>query len=83
MQLKPLKATRGASLAVVVFVGLASTVACGQVDVLKSRMTFREANAAYQGQDYKKAAQLYEEALQENPELVEVLFFLGNCYDNQ
>lgn len=83
MQLKPLKAMRGAPLAVVVFVGLASTIACGQVDVLKSRMSFREANAAYQGQDYKKAAQLYEEALRENPELVEVLFFLGNCYDNQ
>jgi tetratricopeptide (TPR) repeat protein len=81
--LKTLKTMRGTSLALLGAVGLASTVACGQVGVLKSRMTFREANTAYQSQDYKKAAQLYEEALKDNPELVDVLFFLGNCYDNQ
>src|SRR5690242_16063835 len=46
----PLTSVKGASLVMVVLVGLASTVACSKIDELKSRMTFREANAAYQGQ---------------------------------
>ncbi|OFV91625.1 MAG: hypothetical protein A3H95_01400 [Acidobacteria bacterium RIFCSPLOWO2_02_FULL_64_15] len=79
-QLKPIK---GPLLAVMVVVGLASTIACSKVDEFKSRMTFREANTAYQAADYKKAAELYELALQQNPALVDVLFFLGNAYDNQ
>jgi len=79
----PLTSVKGASLVMVVLVGLASTVACSKIDELKSRMTFREANAAYQGQDFKKAATLYEQALQQNSNLSEVLFFLGNSYDMQ
>ncbi len=82
-QLRPLKAVNGAWLATAVLVGLASTTACSKVDEFKSRMTFREANTAYQGQDFKKAAPLYEQALQQNPGLVDVLFFLGNSYDMQ
>src|SRR5437762_12987960 len=81
--MKAIKAMKGASLATVVLVGLVSTAACSKVDELKARMTFREANTAYQGQDFKKAAPLYEQALQQNPSLVDVLFFLGNSYDNQ
>src|SRR5215475_4516263 len=77
------KALHGASLLVVGVLGIASTIACSKVGELKAKMTFREANTAYQTQDYKKAAQLYEEALQQNPDLTEVLFFLGNSYDNQ
>jgi tetratricopeptide (TPR) repeat protein len=69
-------------LAVVTLVSL-SSIACGQVGELKAKMRFREANTAYQSADYKKAAELYEEALAENPGLNEVLFFLGNSYDNQ
>jgi len=82
LQVKPLKLMTGASLAVAVLLGLAST-ACSKVGELKARMSFREANAAYQTLEYKKAVKLYEEALQENPTLVDVLFFLGNSYDNQ
>jgi len=82
-QLKPMKVVKGASLAMAVLVGLASTTACSKVGELKARMSFREANAAYQGLEYKKAAKLYEEALQENQDLVDVLFFLGNSYDMQ
>jgi tetratricopeptide (TPR) repeat protein len=40
-------------------------------------------NAAYQQQDYKKASTLYEEAVQDNPDLAPAYFFLGNSYDNQ
>ena len=44
-------------------------------------MAFKEANRAYQAQDYKKSAELYEETIAANPELTQVYFFLGNSYD--
>ena len=31
---------------------------------------------------YKKAAELYEDALRDNPDLAQVYFYLGNSYDN-
>ena len=34
-------------------------------------------------QDYKKAADLYEEALKDDPTLNQAYFYLGNSYDNQ
>ena len=37
---------------------------------------------AYQQQDYKKAAGLYDEAVEDDPELGTAYFFLGNSYDN-
>jgi tetratricopeptide (TPR) repeat protein len=36
----------------------------------------------YTQQDYKRAAQAYEETLQSDPDLVTAYFFLGNSYDN-
>jgi tetratricopeptide (TPR) repeat protein len=53
------------------------------VGELKGKMTFKEANEAYQAKNYPKAAQLYEQTLQNNPDLPQVYFFLGNSYDNQ
>ena len=50
--------------------------------MLKGQQAFKDANAAYRLQDYKKAAQHYEEALKLNPELNSALFYLGNSYDN-
>jgi tetratricopeptide (TPR) repeat protein len=46
---------------------------------------FKSANQAYQAQDYKKASQLYEEAIQAAPDTKparQSYFFLGNSYDN-
>jgi tetratricopeptide (TPR) repeat protein len=43
---------------------------------------FKDANQAYQRQDYKKAAELYEEAVQASPDLTQAYFYLGNSYDN-
>jgi tetratricopeptide (TPR) repeat protein len=73
--------TRAGRLGVVV--GLCCTLAaCGWIDTLKGQQAFKDANAAYKVQDYKKAAQHYEEALKLNPELYSALFYLGNSYDN-
>ena len=60
--------SRAGRLALVV--GLCCTLAaCGWIDTLKGQQAFKDANAAYKAQDYKKAAQHYEEALKLNPEL--------------
>lgn len=71
-----------ASLAVVGMVGLSSTVACSKAAGVKAMMSFKQANQAYQHQDYKKAASLYEDTVQADPNLAQVYFFLGNSYDN-
>ena len=40
------------------------TVGCGRLDQLKAMKSFKEANQAYAQQDYKKAADLYEQTVQ-------------------
>jgi tetratricopeptide (TPR) repeat protein len=58
---------------------------CTQVANLKARMSFREGNSAYQAQEWKVAAEKYEEVLAANPtdpQLLTSHFFLGNSYDN-
>src|SRR5438309_10792244 len=57
---------------------------CTKVGQLKAMKTFKAANQAYQAQDYKKAAQLYEETIQDAPDSEQAhqaYFFLGNSYD--
>src|SRR5215510_14979565 len=62
---------------------LAVTAAgCSQVNMLKAKMAFKDANTMYQGQDYKGAAAKYEEAVSLDPSLGDAYFFLGNSYDN-
>ena len=77
-----MRALSGASLTLGML-GLAATVGCSQVGMVQARRDFKAANAAYQQQDYKKAAELYEQTLKEDPSLIEAYFFLGNSYDNQ
>lgn len=62
---------------------LASTVGCAKVGEIKAKKAFKAANQQYQGQDYKKASELYEEAIAADPNLDSAYFFLGNSYDNQ
>jgi tetratricopeptide (TPR) repeat protein len=62
--------------------GLASTLACSKIGNIRAMATFKQANQAYQGQDYKKAAALYEETVTNDPTLSQVYFYLGNSYDN-
>ena len=70
-------------LAVVLGLSLV-TVGCGKYSFasLKAKKAFQDANALYQQQDYKRAAEKYEEVLLADPELVTAYFFLGNSYDN-
>jgi tetratricopeptide (TPR) repeat protein len=72
-------------------VGLCMTAAgCGKYSVanLKGVKAFKDANAAYQAKDYKKAVDRYEAviandtALRTTPTLNTAYFFLANSYDN-
>jgi len=83
-----MRSLSGASRRVVAMLtlgSLASLAACSQVGELKARKAYKAANQAYQSQDYKKAAELYEEVIQAAPETQpahQAHFFLGNSYDN-
>src|SRR5262245_50730194 len=55
---------------------------CTQFGVLKARLALRDAVKYYQRQDYKQAAEKYEEALAADPTLGDAYFYLGNSYDN-
>ena len=70
------------SMAIAMVAGLAVAAGCSQVGGLKAKMAFKDANQLYQAQDYRKAAEKYEEALQADPNLTAAYFFLGNSYDN-
>src|SRR5438128_8391406 len=63
---------------------LAVTVAgCTKVGQLKAMKSFKAAHQAYQQQDYKKAAQLYEDTVAADPNMATAYFYLGNSYDQQ
>jgi tetratricopeptide (TPR) repeat protein len=74
--------SRAALLAAVLVVAGLGASACSKVAMLKGQMAFKDANAAYQSQDYKKAIAKYQEALKNNPELSYAYFYLANSYDN-
>jgi tetratricopeptide (TPR) repeat protein len=78
-----MRSLSGASLAVSGALALSFMPGCTQVGHLKAMKAYKEANQAYVQQDYKKAAQLYEETVQADPELAAAYFYLGNSYDNQ
>lgn len=76
-------------MAAVLVAGLgAATAGCGKYSYsnLKAMKAFKDANVAYQAQDWKKAVDRYEDAIEANPELnaggVTPYFFLANSYDN-
>ena len=77
-----MRSLSGASLTLGLL-GLAATIGCSQVGMVQARRDFKAANAAYQQQDYKKAADLYEQTLKEDPTLSQAYFYLANSYDNQ
>jgi tetratricopeptide (TPR) repeat protein len=58
------------------------TAGCAKVGEIKAKKAFKAANQSYQAQDYKKAADNYEEAVAADPNLDAAYFFLGNSYDN-
>jgi tetratricopeptide (TPR) repeat protein len=81
-----MRSLSGASLAVAAMLALgtvASTAGCGKVSELKAKKNFKAGNQAYAAQDYKKAAELYEETVKADPNMGVAYFFLANSYDNQ
>jgi tetratricopeptide (TPR) repeat protein len=84
-----MRSLSGASLGIVAVLALGSftsTVGCAKVGEIQSKKAFKAANQAYQQQDYKKAAEMYEQtiaAAPESPTANQAYFFLGNSYDNQ
>jgi tetratricopeptide (TPR) repeat protein len=79
-----MRSLSGASLACVAMLTVGSlTAGCAKVGEIKAKKAFKAANQAYQAQDYKKAAEEYEEAVAADPNLNAAYFFLGNSYDNQ
>jgi tetratricopeptide (TPR) repeat protein len=59
-----------------------ATAGCGQVNGLKAKMAFREANGLYQSQDYRAALEAYEESIELDPSLTDAYFYLANSADN-
>jgi tetratricopeptide (TPR) repeat protein len=74
--------SRAALLAAALAVAGAGTSACNKINMLKGQMAFKDANAAYAANDYKKAIEKYQEALGKNPDLNVAYFYLANSYDN-
>ena len=76
--------TRGLSGVALVAMIAIGTAGCSKMGMLRAMKAFKEANAAYQQQDYRRSAELYETTVQagEYPELASAYFYLGNSYDN-
>ena len=80
-----MRSLSGASLVLVAMLALgtiSSAVGCAKIGQVRAMKAYKEANQAYQQADYKKAAQLYETALQANPDMLQPYFYLANSYDN-
>jgi tetratricopeptide (TPR) repeat protein len=58
-------------------------VACSAFDRLRALRVIKDAHTQYQRADYERAAELYEEALANDPNLVDAYFYLANSYDQQ
>lgn len=77
-----MRALSGATLAVASLVALTSVAGCAKIAELQAKKAFKAANQAYTTQDYQKAAELYEEAIKQDPNLGYAYFYLANSYDN-
>ena len=60
-----------------------STTSCYLFDQLRALRVIKDAHTQYQRSDYVLAAELYEEVLENDPDLVEAYFYLANSYDQQ
>src|SRR3954470_7854786 len=76
---------RSFSVAALIAAATLSAVGCGQVNQLKGRKSYKDANVAYQAQDYRKAADLYQvtvDAAGDQKDTLPAYFFLANSLDN-
>ena len=74
--------SRAVLVAAALAVAALGTTACGKIEMLKGQMALKDANAAYQAQDYQKAVDKYQQAIGHNPQLHDAYFYLANSYDN-
>jgi tetratricopeptide (TPR) repeat protein len=77
-----------AILASTAMVATVALTACGQLGNLQARKAFKDANTAYQSQNYPEAVARYQEVVADpgtdaDPNLVHAYFYLANSYDNQ
>jgi tetratricopeptide (TPR) repeat protein len=72
---------RAASLVALAALSL-SLIGCGEMNKLKARKAFKEANTFYVQQDYKKAAERYQQVITDDPEFTTAYFYLANSLDN-
>lgn len=70
-----------ARLALVLGLG-AALAGCGKLNEVRAMKAIKDAHKLYQANDWRGAAQKYEEALQLNPEAGDMYFYLANSYDN-
>ena len=54
----------------------------GYYNVLQARKTIKEAHLLYAQQDWKRAADKYEETIKYDPDQNQAYFYLANSYDN-
>jgi tetratricopeptide (TPR) repeat protein len=78
-----MRALSGAPLRVAMIVVAASSlVGCSRYNNLKALKYFKNANKAYQAQDYREASKLYRESLEADPEAAPPAhFFLANSLE--
>ena len=76
------RAMKAASLLMgAAIIGL-STAGCAKINSVMAMFKFKQANQAYQAQDYERSSKLYEETIANDPNNAIVYFYLGNSYDN-
>jgi tetratricopeptide (TPR) repeat protein len=83
-----MRVRRKAILASTAIIAIVALSGCSKLGNLKARKAFKDANAAYQAQNYHEAAERYQEVIADptaatDPNLVHAYFFLGNSFDNQ
>jgi tetratricopeptide (TPR) repeat protein len=64
---------------------LAASVAvggCSKINEIRAMKAIKDAHKLYQANDWRAAAEKYEEALELNPDAGDMYFYLGNSYDN-
>src|SRR5947209_17695654 len=83
--MRSLSGASAASIVAMLALGSFAVSGCGKVGEIQSRKAFKEANVAYQSQDYKHAADAYAQtiaAAPDTPQAHQSYFFLANSLDN-